>query len=72
MDLICLYTNHWFLSFIIILIILHWANIELSGWESVAAIIAQYVIVQVLWSSHGGKCLNDKKEKIERELHRNF
>lgn len=72
MDLICLYTNHWFLSFIIILIILYQANIELSGKGFVAAIIAQYVIIQVLWGSHGGKCLNDKKEKIERELRRNF
>jgi uncharacterized membrane protein YiaA len=72
MDLICLYTNHYLLSFIIILIILYWANIELSGKGFVAAIIAQYVIVQVLWSSHGGKCLNDKREKIDQELRRNF
>lgn len=71
MDLICLYTNHWFLSFIIILIILYQAN-ELSVKVFMAAIIAQYVIIQVLWGSHGGKCLNDKKEKIERELRRNF
>lgn len=71
MDLICLYTNHWFLSFIIILIILSQAN-ELSVKVFMAAIIAQYVIIQVLWGSRGGKCLNDKKEKIERELRRNF
>jgi hypothetical protein len=72
MDLVCLYTNHWFLSFVIILIILSKLGIELSGKGFVTTILVQYIMVQALWGSHGEKCLTDRKERIERELRRNF
>lgn len=64
MDLVCLYTNHWFLSFLIILIIISNLGIELSGKAFITSIIVQYLMVQVLWNNYGLNCLNAEKERI--------
>lgn len=70
MDLVCLYTNHWFLSFVIILIILHNFGIELSGKKFITTVIIQYLIVQALWDNHGKKCLNAEREILDKRLDR--
>jgi hypothetical protein len=70
MDPVCWYVNHWFLSFVIILMIISQVGIELSFKGFVITMIAQYVMVQIAWNNHGQKCLNDEKVKLERRMDR--